>query len=95
MNEVIGVPQVTRHLSAAQMAMIATADDTIIAAVRHLKKRRIELGMTQAELAKRTGMTQPQIAKIENVRCIPGWRALSRYAQEVGIELGVTFSKNN
>lgn len=46
-----------------------------------LHVERIEKGISQAELAKRIGMTRSQLAKIENLDLMPLGKMLSQYAR--------------
>lgn len=43
------------------------------------------------ELARRIGMKQPQLAKIENLTSIPSLETLDRYARGLGLQAVVTF----
>ncbi|HRC08714.1 MAG TPA: helix-turn-helix domain-containing protein [Miltoncostaeales bacterium] len=45
-----------------------------------IRERRIELGWTQAELAKRTGIPQADISRIENGRLDARWSTIQRIA---------------
>lgn len=53
------------------MSEVATSEEHAEFCER-VKARRKELGLTQAELAKRLGMTQPSYAQIEMGRFDPG-----------------------
>ncbi|MFF9128498.1 helix-turn-helix transcriptional regulator [Streptomyces sp. NPDC014889] len=57
---------------------------------RSVYQRRTELGWSQAELARRTGMTQPAIARLENSLTLPSTRTLLRVAPAVGLPLHIT-----
>lgn len=46
-----------------------------------LHAERIKEGISQAELAKRIGMTQSQLAKIENLDSVPSVKTLKQYAR--------------
>jgi ribosome-binding protein aMBF1 (putative translation factor) len=48
-------------------------------------------GLTQGELAKRMGTTQPVVARIESGRVLPSTRTLERYARATGTTLKVSF----
>lgn len=43
-----------------------------------IRERRIELGWTQAELAKRTGVSQADISRLENGRLDARWSTIQR-----------------
>lgn len=46
-----------------------------------LHAERIKEGISQAELAKRIGMPQSQLAKIENLDSVPSVKTLKQYAR--------------
>lgn len=49
-------------------------------------------GLTQKELADRTGIAQADISKLENGNGNPSLKTLQRLAQGMGMELQVSFS---
>ena len=51
--------------------------------------RRIELGMTQAELAERAGMTQPQLSRLESGGATPTVPLLARLAAALNADLDI------
>ncbi|GGV89536.1 hypothetical protein GCM10015535_43480 [Streptomyces gelaticus] len=51
--------------------------------------RRTELGLSQAELARRAGMTQPQISNIEGGDSIPTLALLTRLAKALDASLTI------
>ncbi|MEV4184589.1 helix-turn-helix domain-containing protein [Streptosporangium canum] len=53
--------------------------------------RRTELGLSQAELAERAGMTQPQVSRLETGGVTPTLALLRRLAKALDAELNVTF----
>lgn len=53
--------------------------------------RRIELGMTQAELAERAGMTQPQLSRLESGGATPTVPLLARLATALNADLDIAF----
>jgi DNA-binding XRE family transcriptional regulator len=53
--------------------------------------RRKELGLTQAELAERAGMTQPAINRLETGTTLPSSRTLFRIARALDTGLVVAF----
>jgi transcriptional regulator with XRE-family HTH domain len=53
--------------------------------------RRIELGLTQAGLAARAGMTQPQLSRLESGGATPTVPLLARLARALDAELDITF----
>lgn len=64
-----------------KMQKVATKEETsIIDTLSFLESQRIKQGISQTEFAERIGMTQPQLAKIENLDSIPTLVTLNRYA---------------
>jgi transcriptional regulator with XRE-family HTH domain len=53
--------------------------------------RRTELGLTQAELAERAGMTQPQLSRLESGGATPTVPLLARLAAALEADLDITF----
>ncbi|MFB4301214.1 helix-turn-helix domain-containing protein [Actinomadura sp. NTSP31] len=58
-------------------------------AVRH---RRLALGLTQAELARRAGMTQPALSRLESGGPTPTIGVLERLAHALDARLKVEFT---
>lgn len=56
--------------------------------IAKLIKRRMDLKMSQRELAMKTGIKQPMIARIENGDSVPRIDTLIRIAQELGLKIG-------
>ncbi|QXJ20432.1 helix-turn-helix domain-containing protein [Actinomadura graeca] len=54
-----------------------------------VRERREELGLTQAALAKRTGLQQPAVARFEAGGTMPSIPTLERYALALGMQLHV------
>ncbi|NUQ97676.1 MAG: helix-turn-helix transcriptional regulator [Streptomyces sp.] len=52
--------------------------------------RRIELGLSQAELAERAGMTQPQVSRLEGGDTVPTLPLLRRLAKALEGTLNLT-----
>lgn len=50
-----------------------------------LRKLRLEAGLTQAELARRTGIHRPNIARVEAGRHTPSLETLTRLATAIGV----------
>jgi transcriptional regulator with XRE-family HTH domain len=57
--------------------------------------RRMELGLTQAELAERAGMTQPQLSRLESGGATPTVPLLARVAAALDAELDIAFRPHN
>ncbi|GIH02722.1 hypothetical protein Rhe02_07890 [Rhizocola hellebori] len=53
--------------------------------------RRVELGLTQAELAERAGMTQPQLSRLESGGATPTVPLLARLATALNADLDIAF----
>lgn len=62
-----------------------------IDSLAYLHAQRIKMGISQVELAKRIGMKQPQLAKVENLTSIPSLSTLERYAHGLGLEIMISF----
>ena len=60
---------------------ISQAKMSLLDQLALLHAERIMQGISQAELAKRIGMTQLQLAKIENLDLMPSVKILSQYAR--------------
>jgi len=58
---------------------------------RAVRERRIALGLTQAELATRAGMTQSALSRLEGGGSVPTIPVLDRLASAMGTELTVAF----
>ena len=50
-----------------------------------IRERRIELGWTQAELAKRSGIPQADISRIENGRLDARWSTIQRLSAALAV----------
>ncbi len=56
---------------------------------RRLRELRVEQGLSQTELARRAGMTQPAVARFEAGGTVPTLPVLERLARALGAELTV------
>jgi len=54
---------------------------------RALIKLRLELNLTQEELAKRAGVPQSVIARLESGRHLPSLRSLEKIARKLGLQV--------
>lgn len=70
---------------------IEPAEMIAIKGLAYLHAQRIKKGISQVELAKRIGMKQPQLAKIENMSSIPSLSTLDRYAKGLGLVATISF----
>ncbi|MEH1128720.1 helix-turn-helix domain-containing protein [Micromonospora sp. CPCC 206061] len=57
--------------------------------------RRVELGLTQTELAERAGMTRPQLSRLESGGATPTVPLLARLAAALNADLDVAFRPHN
>lgn len=84
------------ELEAAQSGNDATAELARFRAyyrlARQLTDRRTELAMSQQELAKRCGVRQSEISKIESGRANPTVHTLTAIAGALGAEISLTAS---
>ena len=56
---------------------------------RAVIKMRLDLGLTQEELARRVGVPQSVIARLESGRHLPSLRSLDRIAGKLGLQIKV------
>lgn len=52
-----------------------------------LKKRRLKMGLTQAQIAEQSGVTASHISIIERGRANPTFDVMARLAEAVGLEV--------
>jgi DNA-binding XRE family transcriptional regulator len=69
--------------SAEATASLADIDGATLG--RRLRSLRLAAGLTQAELARRTGIHRPNIARVEAGRHTPSLETLARLAQAIGV----------
>lgn len=60
---------------------------SLIDTLSFLQAQRIKQGISQTEFAGRINMTQPQLAKIENLDSRPTLATLNKYAKGLGLEI--------
>jgi len=58
--------------------------------VLELVRRRIDLGLTQQDVAKRMGIARSRVAEIENGGATTSSMRIAAYADAVGMKLGVS-----
>ncbi len=56
---------------------------------RRVRELRVQQGLSQTELARRAGMTQPAVARFEAGGTVPTLPVLERLARALGAELSV------
>lgn len=61
---------------------------------RPVRDRRIELGLSQAEVAERCGMKQPQISRFEAGGTMPTLPLLGRLADALGADLTISLTSH-
>ncbi len=66
--------------------------DPLLATAVHLRWARQDAGLSQAQLAKRVGVSQQQIAKLENPDENPTLRTLDKVVKALGLELEISIS---
>ena len=64
-----------------EISSINQSEMIILALLALLHAERIKKGISQAELAKKIGVSQSQLAKIENLDLMPSVNILSQYAR--------------
>ncbi|NED14081.1 helix-turn-helix transcriptional regulator [Streptomyces sp. SID9124] len=62
---------------------------------RLVRDRRIDLGLSQAEVAERCGMKQPQISRFEAGGTIPTLPLLGRLADALGADLTISLTSHD
>lgn len=66
--------------------VVASLDEEEAAFAARVRKLMHEKGMTQADLAEATGVTQPAIANILNRNCRPQQRTIARFAEALEVD---------
>lgn len=74
-----------------ELAFASPEKMTAIDSLAYLHAQRIKQEISQVELAKRIGMKQSQLAKIESLTSIPSLETLNRYAKGLGLQAVITF----
>lgn len=82
LNEQMNDPDFKREYEALEI------EDAIIQAFINARKFS---GLTQKQLSEKTGITQPDISKLENGNANPSIRTLKRLAHAMGMKLKVEF----
>jgi DNA-binding XRE family transcriptional regulator len=79
------------HATGATSAESAS-QETAVPVGERLRRLRISAGLTQAELARRTGIRRPNIARVEGGRHVPSLETISRLASALGTSTANVFS---
>jgi DNA-binding XRE family transcriptional regulator len=86
---VVRAPSATRTSPGTLLAPLEPALETVtldgVALGARIRVLRVAAGLTQAELARRTGIHRPNIARVEAGRHTPSLETLSRLAAAIGI----------
>ncbi|MBI2895405.1 MAG: type II toxin-antitoxin system HicB family antitoxin [Deltaproteobacteria bacterium] len=69
---------------------LAVTVSPMLAAKVSIRRARLDLGLTQAQLAKRAGLTQAMVARIEDPDYNPTLETLERVARALGAELRIS-----
>lgn len=62
-------------------------EGNMIDTLAFLHATRIKMGISQTELGKKIGMSQPQVARLENMDVKPTLTTLNRYASGLGFSI--------
>lgn len=76
-----------------KITSISKNEMDVIDMLSYLQSERIRQGISQQELANRTGMKQPQIARIERLDSVPSLTTLQRYANGLGLNLQLSVTE--
>lgn len=66
---------------------ISKEEGNMIDTSAFLHATRIKMGISQTELGKKIGMSQPQVARLENLEVKPSLSTLNRYASGLGFNI--------
>jgi ribosome-binding protein aMBF1 (putative translation factor) len=64
--------------------------DFAVELVSQIIERRLKLGLTQSELAQKTGIKQSAIARLENLGVIPRLDTMFKLIRPLGLKLNLT-----
>ncbi|KLI75659.1 MULTISPECIES: helix-turn-helix domain-containing protein [Lacticaseibacillus] len=73
-------------------ATLPPQEPLILDTLAELHSERIRRGISQRELAKKIGMTQSQLAKIELLDSVPSFTTLNRYAEGLGLKMKISIT---
>lgn len=62
--------------------------DQMALLVNEIVRRRKKLGLTQSEVAQRAGITQAQVARLENSHTVPSMETVIKVAYVLGLKMG-------
>ena len=89
MKNVIGLDQVLQNIKAQSEASRLTieAAEKTIKIINKIVESREALGLTQRDLAKKCGIQQPALARIETCKVIPKLNTIIKIAEAVGVKI--------
>ena len=89
MKNVISLDQVLQNVKAQNEASRLTieAAEKTIKIINKIVESREALGLTQRELAKKCGIQQPALARIETCKVIPKLNTIIKIAEAVGVKI--------
>lgn len=89
MKELISLDQMFNNIKSKneKSKLSIEAFEKTIAIINKIVKARESLGLTQRELAKRCGIQQPALARIESFKVIPQINTLIKIAQVVDVNI--------
>lgn len=81
------------------MSTNVQTDEQIVSDIDHIgdafRQARKVRGLSQADLAKRVGMRQPAITRLENGHHVPTWRTLSKIADALEMTFTVSIVQSD
>ena len=89
MKELISLDKMFENIKSKneESKLSIEASEKAIAIINKIVKARKSLGLTQRELAKKCGIQQPALARIETFKVVPQINTLIKIAQVVGINI--------
>lgn len=89
MKELISLDKMFENIKSKneESKLSIEASEKAIAIINKIVKARESLGLTQRELAKKCGVQQPALARIETFKVVPQINTLIKIAQSVGINI--------
>ncbi len=89
MKDLISLDQMLDNIKSKneESKLSIEASEKTIAIINKIVKARESLGLTQRELAKKCGIKQPALARIETFKVVPQINTLIKIAQAVGVNI--------
>jgi predicted RNase H-like HicB family nuclease/DNA-binding XRE family transcriptional regulator len=85
-------PKVRRKAPGKHRLQLVHVSPSLASAI-HLRWARQDLGLSQKELAERLGVSQQQVAKLENPDENPTLKTIERAAEALGIEFDISVAR--